>query len=318
MSTLVNLSERTGRAFFQRILVATDLSETSRHTLAYAVLFARIYGSELILAHTLVPNTDRPAPLPPVLREFDTDRIKAERELEQLANAAHLEKLPHRQVVEEGLLWESLDDLMHREDVDLLVLGHHGGGGLKRLFFGSPAEELLNLASCPVLTVGADSPALSDNASGFRTILYVADVHESAHMAFPYALSLAEQCGAKLVLLRILSPHSVLDIGPGAFGPQEYVPKGLRDWQTRAREREIQRLKALVPAKHKLGSEPEYVVERAFVSDGILATAYSYSADLVVIEATKSRSPRLASHLPGESVHEVICHAKCPVLTVRN
>jgi len=207
---------------------------------------------------------------------------------------------------------------VQREDIDLLVLGHHDGGGLKRLFFGSPAEELLSLASCPVLTVGVDSPALANNASGFRTILYVADVHDSAHMAFPYALALAEECRAKLVLVRVLSPHSVLDIGPGAFGPQEYAPEGLTDWRTRAREREMQRLKALVPANHKLASEPEYVVERAFVSDGILAAASSCSADLVVIEATKSRLPRLASHLPGEWVHEVICHAKCPVLTVRD
>src|SRR6185437_6924383 len=141
-------------------------------------------------------------------REFDAKRIEAERELKQLANAAHPEKLTHRQFVEEGPRWESLDALVQREDIDLLVLGHHDGGGLKRLFFGSPAEELLSLASCPVLTVGVDSPALADNASGFRTILYVADVHDSAHLAFPYALALAEECRTKLVLLRVLSPHS--------------------------------------------------------------------------------------------------------------
>jgi nucleotide-binding universal stress UspA family protein len=318
MSTVAASSERKERATFRRILIATDFSEASRRTVAHAVVLARMYGSELLLVHALMPNTKRPTPLPPVLREFDTERAKADRELRHLAEETHLESYPHRRIVEEGVVWEALNTVIGREDVDLLVLGDHGSSGWKRLILGSVAEEVLRLAGCPTLTVGPHVPTPSAGPSAFRTILYVTDFGPASNRALGYALSLAEESQAKLVLLHMMEPASVLDIGPTAYGPGDYAAKEVVDWRAKAQEESLRKLKGLLPADLKLACEPQYVAERAFLPDGILAVAAGHSAELIVTGVNRGHSPRLASHMPGDFIHEVICRANCPVLTLRN
>jgi len=106
--------------------------------------------------------------------------------------------------------------------------------------------------------------------------------------------------------------------GPVAYGPADYAAKELVDWRTRAQDESLRRLKGLIAADTKLASPPQYVVERAFQPDGILRTAALHSAELIVMGLPKTRSPWLASHMPGDLVHEVIFQAECPVLTARN
>jgi nucleotide-binding universal stress UspA family protein len=114
-----------------------------------------------------------------------------------------------------------------------------------------------------------------------------------------------------------MEPSTVLDVGPGAFAPGESAASELIEWRARAQAESLNKLKGLLPTDAKLACEPEYVVERAFLPDGILATATSHSADLIVMGVPRGHSPRLTAHTPGELIHEVICQAKCPVLTVR-
>ena len=38
-------------------------------------------------------------------------------------------------------------------DIDLIVMGTHGRGGMSHLFMGSVAERVVRMAHCPVLTV---------------------------------------------------------------------------------------------------------------------------------------------------------------------
>src|SRR5690348_2231236 len=92
MSTVAVVTEPKERVGFKRVLMATDFSETSLRTLAYAVVLARIYGSELLLVHVLTPKQGQPVPQPPVLCEFDKERIAAGQRLKKFADEGHLEK----------------------------------------------------------------------------------------------------------------------------------------------------------------------------------------------------------------------------------
>ena len=44
-------------------------------------------------------------------------------------------------------------DYVEEKDIDLIVMGTHGRRGLKHLFLGSVAEEVVRHAPCPVFTV---------------------------------------------------------------------------------------------------------------------------------------------------------------------
>jgi nucleotide-binding universal stress UspA family protein len=49
--------------------------------------------------------------------------------------------------------------LAQDENVDMIVIGTHGRAGLLRLVMGSVAQQVLNGATCPVVTVKHKSEA---------------------------------------------------------------------------------------------------------------------------------------------------------------
>jgi nucleotide-binding universal stress UspA family protein len=63
--------------------------------------------------------------------------------------------------VEVGHPFEQILDTARREYVDLIVMGTHGRTGLAHLVLGSVAEQVMRLASCPVLTVKVATPPSS-------------------------------------------------------------------------------------------------------------------------------------------------------------
>ena len=150
------------------------------------------------------------------------------------------------------------------------------------------------------------------------SVRFATDFGEAAAAAFPYALFLAESCAARLVLLHMVPPMTVFDVGPSAFGPATYSSEDFSAWEHRMREEGIHKLEALMPADAKLANPPEYVVETSFLPDGILETAKCFDCDLIVMGANRTRAPRLASHIPWAITHDVSCEAPCPVFTVRD
>lgn len=65
---------------------------------------------------------------------------------------------PHRPLQRGKLeIWEELDRVITQEQVDLVVIGSHGRGGIGKLLLGSVAEQSFRHADCMVLTVGPSS-----------------------------------------------------------------------------------------------------------------------------------------------------------------
>jgi nucleotide-binding universal stress UspA family protein len=253
----------------------------------------------------------------PLPRELDRRQTNAEQQMEPLVNDAYFKHLRCHTVVGRGEVWDVIADVLEREPIDLLVLGTHGRGGLKKLALGSVAEEVLRSAPCPVLTVGPHAAPLHAGAADFREILYATDFGPASAKAFPFALALAEDCGAHLVLLHMVQPMPVADISGAAYGPPIYAAQELMKWQKEKKKESEARLRKLVPHDARLSSEPAYVVGMDFLPEGILEAAKTHKADLIVMGANRVISPHLASHLPWAVTHEVISKARCPVLTIR-
>jgi len=316
MSALAQIHDRKQGIRFKQVLVATDFSDGSQRALAYATAIARRYGSELSIVHALPPEPRDQIPLEPLPKELNRRRLEAEDNMRHLGETGRMFDLKHRLLLEQGPVWDVLASVIRRENVDLLVLGTRGRGGLKKLALGSVAEEVLRLASCPVLTIGPHVPAADSATTELRRILFATDFGPASAKAFPYALSLAEDYQAKLVLLHMVPPMPVADLGPAAYGPSAYAAEQYTEWQRTMRDQSVRKLKELVPTNSNLAARPEYVAGMDFLPEGILDTAALHTIGLIVMGANRTPSPRMAAHIPWSLTHEVICHAKCPVLTV--
>ena len=316
MSAIAQIHEQKQGVGFKHVLIATDFSAASERALAYALPMVRRYGSMVSIVHAILPETRESITWDPLPRELDRQRLEAEQQMGHLTEEARVKDLNPHMVLEQGPVWDVLSSIIQRENTDLLVLGTHGRGGLKKLALGSVAEEALRLAPCPVLTIGPNVPPMDHQRTEVRTILFATDFGPASTRALPYALSLAEDYRARLILLHMVPPMPVAVIGPGAYCPGVYVAEELTEWQTRVKEESGQRLRKLIPSGAKLASQPEYLVAIDVLPEGILGTAAAHAVELIVMGANRVSSARVVSHVPWTLTHDVIIQAKCPVLTV--
>jgi nucleotide-binding universal stress UspA family protein len=301
----------------KHILVATDFSKASERALDFATAIARRHGSVLSVVHAIPEEPHGQVYVGPLPHELDRRRLEAEQQLKGLEESPQIKNLPHRLLVEHGGVWDVLASEIQREDIDLLVLGTRGRSGLKKLALGSAAEEFLRLASCPVLTVGPKVPPPA-TADGFARILFATDFGPASDAAFPYALFLAKEYHAKLLLLHMVPPMPPTDVGPAVYGTSAYAADEYLKWQRSTRDEGMKKMKDLIPCDAGLAEDPEYLSGTDFLPEGILEAASAHRIDLIVMGANRTSIPRIAAHIPWALVHQVISHAKCPVLTVSN
>ncbi len=218
-------------------------------------------------------------------------KIDAEREKQKIL-ASFLEIRP-QVLIKRGELWSNLAAVIEANEIDLVVIGTSGRSGIAKLFLGSTAEEIFRKATCPVLTIGPHSPA--EPCTDIRTILFATDL-KSQSMAAPYAISLAQEYQACLILLHVIEPQEVPD-----------------------HSRFAALLRNLVPTEAEFWCSPECVVERGSAAEDILDLATHRDVDLIVMGARHLGSlPGAATHLSITTAHKVVSQAPCPVLTVRN
>jgi nucleotide-binding universal stress UspA family protein len=80
-------------------------------------------------------------------------RVEADGVLKQVGNESWLPPVMVRAVT--GLPAEEL--LSAAADADMIVVGSHGAGGLKRLLTGSVSTEVTHHAHCPVVVIPGDN-----------------------------------------------------------------------------------------------------------------------------------------------------------------
>lgn len=149
----------------RRLLLATDGSDLAISALA-AGLRLIDQPRELLLV-TAVATVDPSIVVGaghagPVMGVADKQELIAERDRE--AQRSLVETLTHlnleaTQVSTAILRGDPGVEICARaesDDIDLIILGTSGTGGLKRALLGSTSDHVVRHAPCPVMTVGAD------------------------------------------------------------------------------------------------------------------------------------------------------------------
>lgn len=299
-------------AAFKNILVATDFSEASQNALRAAAAIAQSHHSRLLVTHVMEPARPGRPFLVHKPSSFDEGRTAVEYRMQQIEHDDHLRAVSHRETIERGDIRDVISGLIETENIDLLVLGTHARAGLRKVMLGSVAEELFRLAPCPVMTVG---PAEEDKPSRFlHRILFATDFGAASREALPYAITLANENAATLILLHVIPPLPALGIGGGWYpgaDPEQLLKHDVQ--QTR------EKLQQMIPRDSFLVHPPEFRIVFDAVTAGILQTAMEDHADLIVmgVRGKSFSGARTAAHLPWATAHEVVRRASCPVITVR-
>lgn len=296
----------------QSILVATDFSSASEKALRHALSIARHYDSKLYVMHvvsSLGLNMTGPDAVAAATTVAQRDAMLAER---KLVASGVLRDLRHHVIVRSGDVWSELQAEIKQQAIDLVVVGTHGRTGLKRLVLGSIAEQVFRNACCRVLTVGPGSPVDANlEADGTpRSLLFASDFSDASLRALPYATSLANQRGTKLVLLHVLSPVPKID------GNRWYTASDVVEMRGAAESEARKRLQQLI-ANVPLAVEPQCIVNLGEPTEGILRTASELHSEVIVLGLRCKDHVETMSHLPWSTAYDVVCNAVCPVLTVR-
>jgi len=288
------LVEAKPRVSLKTILLPTDFSERSAAALPYAASIARYYDAKIYLAHVVIseePGTCLTAVTPA------SNLSTAQREMALLDRCDLLNGLQYEALVEEGELWEVLSRMIKDRDIDFIVLGTSGGGGFKKLIVGSAADEIIREVSCPVLAVGPQVPSRTQLQGNMRRILYAADFQPWSEAALTYAVSLAEKNHAQLTVVHAVDPDK--------------TPIGNRDLATPLRD-----LHQMLPSDASLATLPEFVVEIGAPVEIILKVAVNSGCDLIVMGARDMCSSSPPAPFAWVMLHQILCAARCPLLTV--
>jgi nucleotide-binding universal stress UspA family protein len=286
------------RISLSNILVTTDFSQASKLALPYAIALARQYEAKIVMAYAIPPEPRLSVPLDPLPPEADVVWQEAERKLADFARPELLGDTLHEKLVKRGDCWNVISDTNRKHKIDLLVTGTRGRQGFGKLVLGSTAEQIYRQADCPVLTVGPNVTPLKSRDWTLKQILFPTDSSEASFKALPYALSLAEENQATLIVFQVLP-----------FVAPEYRSND----GTCAREA----LRALVPAAAEAWCKADFVVRFDLPAEGILRLAEERNADLIVMGVRRPSEHGIAGHWPWPVASQVVAEAKCPVLTVR-
>jgi nucleotide-binding universal stress UspA family protein len=288
----------------ERILCPTDFSEFSGRAYDYAQSLAKHYDAKLFLEHVVQPLTSAYPyyAFPDSVNEINWNLYaNAETQLQEFMKVHTRNGRKPECIVHEGIATDSILSFADKQGVDLIVMGTHGRHGVDRLTMGSVTEKVLRKAQCPVLVVRKPAhdfvaPSDKETAVQLRKILFATDFSQNSDKALGYALSLAMEYNAELILLHVLEeipPSTDLQTATAEITGQleRPIPPDARNWCT---------IKSVV----RVGKPYQEVIQLA----GELQT------DLVVMGVRGRSGLDLA--LFGSTTHRVIQLGPCPVLAV--
>jgi nucleotide-binding universal stress UspA family protein len=289
----------TVAAQFRNILFPTDFSPASAQAIPYIKRIANQYEASVTALHVRPPIVNpmtAPGTWP---AEIEAAKVVDEKRRKEILGA--FSGIRTELLVGEGSIQSCLNEAIKKSSADLVVIGTRGRTGLGKLLLGSVAEEIFRTVPCPVLTVGPHCDPSHEAPGQLREILYATDLSPESQSAAAYAVSLAQEFQAHLVLLHVIPNLETYDLVSAA------------DVTTSSEKL----LHKIVPQQAGALCKTECFVEGGDPAQKILEFARMRETDLIVLGVSPEEGvPGAATHLPMATAHKIVSHATCPVLTV--
>lgn len=192
-----------------KILVPTDFSIIAKNALGVAIQIAKKSGSEIVILNALdysahIDSLYMGEVTPAYLTDVYGDLKKqSDEKLTALKNDYANEGVSIKSINKSGFLRDVLEEVIAKQNINLVVMGSNGSSGIEEVFIGSNAEKVVRNANCPVLVVGRD-----DEGIDIKNVMLTFDFEEEIGDGFNEVLDFVKTLGAKLHLVRINAPYN--------------------------------------------------------------------------------------------------------------
>ncbi|MBK5214341.1 MAG: universal stress protein [Flavobacteriaceae bacterium] len=146
----------------RKILIPTDFSENSMNAIKYATELFKYGPAEIYLLHAFADAVyDAKASLADgIFEELKQQTLQKSKEAmeetrKQILGFSPNPKHKIHTISEFGLLVDSVNDWVEKENIDVVVMGTKGETADKKITFGSNTLQVIKYVKCPVLAIPA-------------------------------------------------------------------------------------------------------------------------------------------------------------------
>jgi nucleotide-binding universal stress UspA family protein len=273
----------TGR--FEKILLATDLSEFSEGAVREGLALAAKCGGQVYAMSVVQTNPEYESLAPDLLQAEERETLAG---LEQVRERAAEEGVACEVVLRHGdQIYHEIVSEAEVRQVDLIVMGRRGRSGLMRLMMGSETAKVIGHARCSVLVVPRAA-----RLAGNRLLL-ATDGSRYSDNAATAAMRLAKTCPAEVTVVSVAPEGDTGKAWADAEANVERVLGFLRE-------------EGVAGRGQVLTGRPDVAIVEAARTEG---------ADLIVV-GSHGRTG-LERLLVGSVSERVIGHTECAVLVVK-
>lgn len=269
------------------IIVAIDFSSGSLHALDYAISFANLLKSNLMMVW--VNNQVTHDYFNGEVNPFKDEALKNFEELMK----AKKDQLTHGKLsykLRKGKVYQEIAAQAKAIDAELIIAGTHGVTGFEEFWIGSNAYRIVSYAPCPVITVRYD---FIIKPEGIKNIVLPIDSSADTRQKIPFAIKLASSFNADIHLVSIYSTN-------------------LKTMQRRVDN------SAIIAQKHISEAGLRYTfnsVHAENITNATLEYAQEVDADLIAIMTEQESNA--SNILLGPFAQQMVNYSNIPVLSIQ-
>lgn len=275
----------------KKILIPTDFSDLAQFALDLALEIAKKEESEIILLNVVEYPTTPTFNVMGMnsVNNIDNiyiieilDRIKDQ--LEKTTKEIKASGIKISTEVKLGNAFRSIADEISTKEVDLVIMGTRGSGGVEGALIGSNTEKVVRMSACPVLSLKNKV-----NLQSLREIVFPSDLSLDQGKLVEKVKAFQRMLNARLHVVKINTPVH--------FETDREIRKNLKEFAE----------------KFKLENFTLNVYNHTQEEEGIVYFADDINADIIAL-GTHGRTG-LLHLLSGSIAEDVVNHAKRPVWT---
>jgi len=275
-----------------KILVPVDFSKHSEYALEAAATLAKKYTSEIVVLHMLGLSEA-------VFTKDDSQEFMeaqfymklSRKRFAEFLDKPYLKDIKVSELVQNYKIFSEINNIAKEKNIDLIVMGSHGAGGLSEIFVGSNTEKVVRTSEVPVLVI---KKQISD--FNLDKVVFGFDFQVENIPAYHKAVKFFNSLGAEVSLIHVNLP-------------------GLNFMSTTEVEEQIN--KFLRVAHH--GDLPKNIQAHQISDYSVETGLYNYAkkADAQLIAIPTHGRRGLAHFFKGSIGEDLANHAALPVMTFR-